>query len=30
MRAPNRGPDGLRIDGVQPFLWQTSEGIVAC
>ena len=28
VRAPNRGPDGLRIDGVQPFLWQTSEGIV--
>ncbi|MGH9310947.1 MAG: TonB-dependent receptor domain-containing protein, partial [Vicinamibacterales bacterium] len=26
LRAPNRGPDGLRIDGVQPFLWQTSEG----
>ena len=27
MRAPNRGPDGLRIPGVQPFLWQTSEGV---
>jgi hypothetical protein len=26
VRAPNRGPLGLRIDGVQPFLWQTSEG----
>ena len=26
VRAPNRDPDGLRIDGVQPFLWQTSEG----
>ena len=26
LRAPNRGPDGLRIEGVQPFLWQTSEG----
>jgi hypothetical protein len=26
VRAPNRGPDGPRIDGVQPFLWQTSEG----
>ena len=26
LRAPNRGPDGLRIDGVQPFTWQTSEG----
>jgi hypothetical protein len=26
-RAPNREPDGgLRIDGVQPFLWQSSEG----
>ena len=23
---PNRDPDGLRIEGVQPFLWQTSEG----
>lgn len=26
IRAPNRGPSGLRIPGVQPFLWQTSEG----
>ena len=26
VRAPNRDPDGLRIHGVQPFLWQTSEG----
>jgi trimeric autotransporter adhesin len=26
VRAPNRGPLGLRIEGVQPFLWQTSEG----
>jgi trimeric autotransporter adhesin len=26
LRAPNRDPDGLRIAGVQPFLWQTSEG----
>jgi hypothetical protein len=26
LRAPNRGPNGLRIEGVQPFLWQTSEG----
>jgi hypothetical protein len=26
VRAPNRGPSGLRITGVQPFLWQTSEG----
>jgi hypothetical protein len=25
-RAPNRGPDGLRIAGVQPFIWETSEG----
>jgi hypothetical protein len=25
LRAPNRGPTGLRIPGVQPFLWQTSE-----
>lgn len=25
LRAPNRGPTGLRIEGVQPFLWQTSE-----
>ena len=26
LRAPNRGPDGLRIAGVQPFLWQSSGG----
>jgi hypothetical protein len=26
VRAPNRDPDGLRIQGVQPFLWETSEG----
>jgi hypothetical protein len=26
VRAPNRGPSGLRIADVQPFLWQTSEG----
>ena len=26
VRAPNRGPGGLRIEGVQPFLWQSSEG----
>ena len=26
VRAPNRDPAGLRIEGVQPFLWQTSEG----
>ncbi|MDQ3486372.1 MAG: TonB-dependent receptor [Acidobacteriota bacterium] len=26
VRAPNRGPDGLRIPDVQPFLWQTSDG----
>ena len=26
VRAPNRGPLGLRIEGVQPFLWQSSEG----
>ncbi len=25
VRAPNRGPNGLRIEGVQPFLWQSSE-----
>jgi hypothetical protein len=25
VRAPNRGPSGLRIAGVEPFLWQTSE-----
>ncbi|HXG69511.1 MAG TPA: TonB-dependent receptor, partial [Gemmatimonadaceae bacterium] len=26
VRAPNRGPSGLRIAGVQPFLFQTSDG----
>jgi hypothetical protein len=26
VRAPNRGPDGLRIEGVQPFTWTSSEG----
>ncbi len=26
VRAPNRGPDGLRIEGVVPFAWQTAEG----
>jgi hypothetical protein len=26
VRAPNRDPNGLRIEGVQPFLWETSEG----
>jgi hypothetical protein len=26
VRAPNRGPEGLRLEGVQPFLWQASEG----
>ncbi|HTI38652.1 MAG TPA: carboxypeptidase regulatory-like domain-containing protein [Vicinamibacterales bacterium] len=26
VRAPNRGPTGLRIPDVQAFLWQTSEG----
>ncbi|HVL67598.1 MAG TPA: TonB-dependent receptor [Vicinamibacterales bacterium] len=26
VRAPNRGPEGPRIHGVQPFLWQTSDG----
>jgi hypothetical protein len=26
LRAPNRGPDGLRIERVQPFIWQSSEG----
>jgi hypothetical protein len=26
VRAPNRGPDGLRMPDVQPFLWQTAEG----
>jgi hypothetical protein len=26
VRAPNRGPTGLRIEGVEPFLWETAEG----
>lgn len=26
LRAPNRGPSGLRIDGVEPFTWQSSDG----
>jgi hypothetical protein len=26
VRAPNRGPDGLLIANVQPFLWESSEG----
>jgi hypothetical protein len=26
VRAPNRGPEGLRIPDVQPFLWESSEG----
>ncbi len=26
VRAPNRGPDGLLLAGVQPFLWESSEG----
>lgn len=26
LRAPNRDPDGLRIEGVQAFLWESSEG----
>jgi hypothetical protein len=26
VRAPNRGPDGLRIPDVQPFLWESSQG----
>jgi hypothetical protein len=25
-RAPNRGPTGLRIAGVQPFIWESSGG----
>jgi len=25
-RAPNRGPSGLRIAGVPPFLWESSNG----
>jgi hypothetical protein len=26
IRAPNRDANGLRIEGVQPFTWQTAEG----
>ena len=26
LQAPNRGPDGVRIPGAQPFLWETSDG----
>jgi hypothetical protein len=26
VRAPNRGPDGLLLANVQPFLWQSAEG----
>ena len=26
LRAPNRGPSGLRIAGVQPFIWESSGG----
>ena len=26
LRAPNRDANGLRIEGVQPFLWQSAEG----
>jgi hypothetical protein len=26
LRAPNRGPDGLRIPDVQAFTWQSSQG----
>ncbi len=26
VRAPNRGPSGLLVAGVQPFLWESSEG----
>jgi hypothetical protein len=26
LRAPNRGPSGLRIDGAQAFTWQSSGG----
>jgi hypothetical protein len=24
LRAPNRGPDGLRIAGIEPFIWESS------
>ncbi len=27
LRAPNRGPDGLLITGVEPFLWESSQGV---
>jgi hypothetical protein len=26
LRAPNRGPDGLKIPDVEPFNWETSQG----
>jgi hypothetical protein len=26
LRAPNRGPEGLRIPDVQPFIWESSGG----
>jgi hypothetical protein len=26
LRAPNRGPSGVLVAGVQPFLWESSEG----
>jgi len=26
LRAPNRTPDGLRIPGVPPFIWESSQG----
>jgi hypothetical protein len=26
LRAPNRGPSGLRVAGVDPFTWQSSDG----
>jgi hypothetical protein len=26
LRAPNRGPTGMRIEGVQPFTWESSGG----
>jgi trimeric autotransporter adhesin len=26
LEAPNRGPSGVRIAGVQPFLWEESDG----
>ena len=30
LRAPNRGPTGLSIPGVQPFIWESSEAIRSC